>query len=595
MPANKAPAVLVPVKEYQQRLSSRQAERERLARRWQRLRRVRNVLLGVVIVLAVLSDKERLLGKVMVLAGPALLVEWVARRRIRVGQAWRRVEQAIDFYERRLACATGAWAGSGSPGTRYLDERHPCAPDLDLFGPGCLFERLSTAHTRPGEDTLAAWLLAPASPEEVRQRQAAVAELRDRLDLREELALLGAEVEGEADFSRFVEWGKSAATLSAPVVRWAILGGTALALLGLGIYVFAATSPWPIFAALLVQGALTLALRHRITAILVPVEDRASALPPLAALLARLEKEPFQGARLQRLRAALTDEPGPASRRLFTLGRLLSRAPWMHLLLARPQMALLVEGWRNRSGAAMGRWLDALGELEALCALAAYAFEEPDDPFPEVVGEGPCFAAEGLGHPLLPRDRCVRNDVALGTGVSLLVISGSNMSGKSTLLRAIGTNAILALAGAPVRAVRLRLSPLVVGATLRIQDSLQAGRSRFYAEVLRVRQLLDLARGAPPLLFLLDELFQGTNSADRRVGAEAVIRRLLDAGALGLVTTHDLALTEIAERLRPRAANVHFEDRFEGAEMTFDYRMRPGVVQNTNGLALMRAVGIEIE
>jgi len=176
----------------------------------------------------------------------------------------------------------------------------------------------------------------------------------------------------------------------------------------------------------------------------------------------------------------------------------------------------------------------------------------------------------------------------------VLIISGSNMAGKSTLLRAAGVNAALALAGAPVRANQLRLAPLAVGATLRIQDSLLAGRSRFYAEVLRVRRLLEMARGAPPLLFLLDELFQGTNSADRRMGAEAILRQLVDAGAIGLVTTHDLALTEIADRLGGRAANVHFEDRFENGEMTFDYRMKPGVVQNTNGLALMRAVGIEL-
>jgi DNA mismatch repair ATPase MutS len=187
----------------------------------------------------------------------------------------------------------------------------------------------------------------------------------------------------------------------------------------------------------------------------------------------------------------------------------------------------------------------------------------------------------------------VRNDVRLVGGLRVLVVSGSNMSGKSTLLRTVGINAVLALAGGTVRAHRLRLSPLAVGATLRVQDSLQAGRSRFFAEITRVRRLLDLARSGP-LLFLLDEVFQGTNSGDRRQGAEAVVRRLVEAGAVGLVTTHDLALTGIAERLAPRAANVHFEDRYEDGAMTFDYRMRPGVVQSTNGLALMRAVGIDV-
>jgi DNA mismatch repair ATPase MutS len=188
----------------------------------------------------------------------------------------------------------------------------------------------------------------------------------------------------------------------------------------------------------------------------------------------------------------------------------------------------------------------------------------------------------------------VRSDVHLGGGMQLLVVSGSNMSGKSTLLRTVGINAILALAGAPVRAASLRLSPLAVGATLRIQDSLQEGRSRFYAEITRIRELADIAAGSAPLLFLLDELFHGTNSHDRRVGAAGVLRSLLDRGAIGLITTHDLALTSVADELSPRAANVHFQDWFEGNEIRFDYLMKPGPVTRSNALALMRAVGLDV-
>jgi DNA mismatch repair ATPase MutS len=207
---------------------------------------------------------------------------------------------------------------------------------------------------------------------------------------------------------------------------------------------------------------------------------------------------------------------------------------------------------------------------------------------------GAWFEAERVGHPLLPGSTCVRNDVSLGGERQVFVISGSNMSGKSTLLRTVGVNAVLALAGGPVRAGRFRMTPLAIGATLRIQDSLQAGRSRFFAEITRVRQLVDLSRGPTPLLFLLDELFHGTNSHDRRVGAEAVVRGLLDRGAIGLITTHDLALTAIVDRLTPRAENVHFEDQFADGIMHFDYRMRPGVVQHSNALALMRAVGLDV-
>ncbi len=188
----------------------------------------------------------------------------------------------------------------------------------------------------------------------------------------------------------------------------------------------------------------------------------------------------------------------------------------------------------------------------------------------------------------------MRNDLALAEATRVLIVSGSNMSGKSTLLRTVGINAVLALAGAPVRAQALELTPLAVGATLRIQDSLQAGRSRFYAEITRVRQLVEIARGKPPLLFLFDELFHGTNSHDRCTGARAIVRGLIAEGAIGLVTTHDLALTQIALHLDSQISNVHFEDRLVDGKLEFDYRMRPGVVEHSNALALMRAVGLDV-
>ena len=257
-------------------------------------------------------------------------------------------------------------------------------------------------------------------------------------------------------------------------------------------------------------------------------------------------------------------------------------------------LLLRLRAWQNRYGDALTRWLASLGELEALNALAAYSYETPSAVFPEILDQGPCFEADRLGHPLLPAVRCVRNDVCLNATQRLLIVSGSNMSGKSTLLRTVGANVVLALTGAPVCAARLRLSPLMPGATLGVQDSLLDGRSRFFAEVTRIRELLDLARTGPPLLLLRDELFSGTNSDDRRQGAAAVVRRFLDRGAVGLLTTHDLSLTHLADQLAPHVTNVHFVDQFTDGVMTFDYQMRPGVLQSSNGLTLMRAVGIEV-
>jgi DNA mismatch repair ATPase MutS len=241
-------------------------------------------------------------------------------------------------------------------------------------------------------------------------------------------------------------------------------------------------------------------------------------------------------------------------------------------------------------------WLTAIGEFEALTSVGTYAFEHPHDPFPEFAATSnpPSLNAETLGHPLLPAANCVRNDVSLGGEKQVLLVSGSNMSGKSTLLRAVGINAVLAMMGAPVRAERFVISPLALGASMRISDSLQKGVSHFYAEISRIRQVVELS-GRGPLLFLFDEILQGTNSHDRRVGAEGILRTLLRNGAIGLVTTHDLALTSLEQLFPGRIANVHFQERLESGKLSFDYHLREGVVTTSNGLELMKSIGLEVE
>jgi hypothetical protein len=579
-----------PHAEYTHRLHDRQKEAQRQLLWYATFARLRRLGLGMVVLLALLGEKEQFLVKVGLLTLPALLIEVAMRRRNRAQQSWQRAMRAADFYAHRLACLEDRWAGQGRSGRRFRDEAHPCAVDLDLFGRGSLFELLCTAETALGEETLAGWLRTPAAVEEIRARQAAVAEFRDLLDLREELMLLGRETPIGRESLDLPAWCRSAPLFST-TTQQVILASALLALACVAAaWLFG--SAWPLLAALLIQAGVSLWLRQPVRELRHRVEPLAPILHALARLMQRLQGERFSSPRLEQLRATFGGSP-PMSRRLVRLSRLLARAPFAELLLARPLAALIVESWRRTSGQELALALAAVGEFEALGSLAAHSFENQDDPFPEVLADGPCFDGEALGHPLLPRTRCVRNDVHLGDELHLLVVSGSNMSGKSTLLRTIGINAVLALAGAPVRAGRLRLSLRSIGATLRVEDSLQAGRSRFFAEVLRVRQLLDLAQEGP-LLFLLDELFAGTSSHDRRVGAEAVVRTLLERGAIGLVTTHDLSLTEIAEHLGARAANVHFRDDCVDGALSFDYRMRPGVVPSSNGLALMRAVGIEV-
>ncbi|MDF1702148.1 MAG: DNA mismatch repair protein MutS, partial [Planctomycetota bacterium] len=254
---------------------------------------------------------------------------------------------------------------------------------------------------------------------------------------------------------------------------------------------------------------------------------------------------------------------------------------------------------RAENGVPLADWLDVLAEIEALSSLAAHAGDHPEDPFPEIVTDGATvFEGTGLAHPLLPRTSAVPNDVHLARAdetPQAYLISGSNMSGKSTLMRTVGVNTVLAFAGAPVQATMLRLSPLALAASIRIHDSLQEGASRFYAEIARLKQVVDLTEGDVPVLFLLDEILHGTNSQDRVLGASAVVRQLVERGSLGLVSTHDLALADMARGSEGRIRNVHFEDQVVEGAMAFDYTLREGIVERSNAIALMRMVGLDVD
>jgi hypothetical protein len=591
----------VPESEYRRRLDHWRDRKARLERRAASLRRAEKVVLGVLIALALLSEREAAANKVIIIGLPALLGQLVSTWRKRSLQGSQLAGRAAEWYETRLACLQGGWAGRGPAGERFADEAHPCALDLDLCGRGSLFERLCLARTGAGEEVLAGWLKSPADPEEVRARQDAVAELRGAVEDREQTALL--EPAGVVDVARLREWVTAAPN---PGPLWQRFAAFALVLAvaaALAVWFLFRLGPYPLLAVFAAEAALAYRMRPRVRASLAAVVGRSGEISLIVALLRRLERGRFRSPWLCRLQADLLEGGPSSSRRVGWLVRLvalldvkndLPQAPLVSPLMWTTLLAYSLADWRRRHAADFVRWLPILGAFEAIHSLAGYAYDNPADPFPELLPDGPVFDAEALGHPLLPPGRCVTNDVRLDRCLALLVVSGSNMSGKSTLLRAVGVNAALAQAGAPVRARRLRLSPLAVGATMRVQDSLQGGRSRFYAELLRVREIIALARGPRPLLFLLDELFAGTNSADRRAGAEAVARALVGAGAVGLLTTHDLALTGVADLVGERARNVHFADRLDGAAVTFDYTMRPGVVPHGNALALLRAAGIAV-
>jgi hypothetical protein len=514
-------------------------------------------------------------------------------------------ERAVDFYRKGLARVEDRWVGTGPTRERIEIQSSLYATDLDLFGQGSLFELLSLARTRMGEDTLAAWLLAPSSVPQLTERQAAVAELRSRLNLREDVAILGPisyqDLKVGIHPNALTQWAEAPNQLTHPWLRWlSVL--LAIAAIATAVVWAELGTKAPFFAIIIIETIITAFLRKRTDAVFHATEHALEDLQLLSSLLARLEHEQFETQRLQALKTHLSSHHLAASQAIVRLRTIVEYIrsldnPLMRLLniplLYVVQVAYAAEAWRAAHGTAVRSWLTAIGELEALLSLSAYSYEHPSDPFPEFVEGPPCFFAEQLGHPLIPSAKCVRNDISICGETKVLLISGSNMSGKSTLMRAVGINTVLAMAGAPVRAGRLQLTPLQIGASVLINDSLQEGSSRFYAEITRLRQICDLAENHPPVLFLLDELLQGTNSRDRLIGAEGVVTALLASGAIGLISTHDLALTNIGAQDH-RLRNVHLQDEIQDGKMTFSFKLHDGVVTKSNGIELMRLIGLKV-
>ncbi len=564
-------------------------------------------------------------GNYWVLLLPALGFAYLVARHAQITSTKRKATNGSAYVAHALSRFSNQWMGQG-PTNNHADEQHPYAADLDLFGSGSLFDLVCTAATQTGQQTLARWLLSPASAEEVMERQQTAQWLAPKAELREQMALLAADQNSRSSMpaDALARWGQGqnqeaeqglTTSHSLNNRRGATIGAWLLSLgffAALGLWNFTALGPTP----LLIQALLAWGVQHHyrapMRAALSGLDQAEKELALVAKLLARIElelNETHNETILERLAATLglKDSKQPSHAASSAIRDLKSRISWLEARsnqLVAPvayltgwslHWACSIDRWRAQHGPQLGAWLDALAEFEALNSLAHFEFDRPHYARPEIkLGDKAHFAGAAIGHPLLLAQDCVTNDVAFTNGLQVMLVSGSNMSGKSTLMRTIGVNVTLALAGAVVCAQQLELSSLQLGATLRIQDSLHDGQSRFYAEITRLKQIVDLSKGEVPLLFLLDEVLSGTNSHDRQIGAQQIVTGLIDAGAIGLVTTHDLALAKAADALAPRARNLHFRDQMVAGEIQFDYRLHDGVVQHSNALELMRSIGLAV-
>jgi MutS domain V len=508
----------------------------------------------------------------------------------------------IEYYEKGAARLARKWDLLDG-GDRFIDQDHFYSEDLDLFGRGSLYQLLCSARTHIARETLAHWMKAPAELEEIHARHAAIAELRPRRELLELLAAAGPMQVSDFRPEFFKAWvaeGSSNFPIGAPLAAFLLALAVIISPILYWSGFLGLQALWMTLGALLfTETIFAVTFRGRVKSVLESLGTLSIELPTMSELLQIIEREQFSSSKLKTLAGRLEGSPAPSGhiRHLMRLIVLVEQRKneWFaypsFCLLWGTQFAMAIERWRRLHGAQMLEWITTLGEIEALISLSTYSYEHPVDMFPELAEKGPVFEAEGLGHPLLAESACVRNDLQLGDTVRFFIVSGSNMSGKSTFLRSVGLNAVLAYMGAPVRCIKLRLSSLTIGAAIRMQDSVVDGRSHFLAEMQRLRRMIEEADHGP-LLFLADEIMGGTNSHDRRIASEWVIRALMLRGAIGAITTHDLALTEIASNGLP-GRNVCFEDSGEFGSLSFDYKLRQGVLSHSNALNIAHLLGID--
>lgn len=612
---NKSPQTI-----YERRRSEFAARRDAHDRRSRRFGNLNLLLIAAALGAAGLgfwTNSTALLGLAGLLV-VALAWSYVSHRRARdAAQRSGLLAQINQEGLARLVCDWQALPRPSLPRTGDPDAviDPSTAADLDLLGTVSLEHLLNTPGTAVGKATLRRWILNPAAPATVRARQDAVADLGTLLELRQEVTLHGRLMgQSASGYDQFIDWAEGEPWLSQR--RGLVWLTRLLTLLTAGLLI-AQLAGVPVFPALIAVVVANLALSYttglRVGADIDRVAARQNVFGAYAGIFDLIARQKFASTELQRLQQVLAQGDRSAAGQLRRLARLMPlveirRSMFFFLIQAVTLWTFhalwLLERWQAHSGQAVRGWLEALGEAEALIALATLRFDHPDWVFPQLVEDGAArLQARGLAHPLLAPAAAVGNDLEVGPPGSFLFVTGSNMSGKSTLLRAIGVNSVLAQMGGPVCAAEMQLPPVLVASSMRVQDSLDQGVSYFMAELRRLKAIVDRsdrieARRTRPLLYLLDEILQGTNTSERRVAARQVILHLLRSGAIGAVSTHDLTLADASD-LVGASVPVHLTESFsngpDGPVMTFDYTLRPGIATSTNALKLMALVGLPLD
>lgn len=607
------------LEEYTRRAAKWQAESERLGARSRLVSNFRGLCFGSALISGVAAlggGDPTLCGALAAILLAAFFVLVVVHGR--VIDAFDLAERWVDVNRDAQSRLEHRWDLLPDVGEGVAPADHPYAGDLDLFGRGSLFQRLSVARTRFGRERLAELLLTPAPPAEVRRRQDAVRVLAEQLELRQSfeahaLGMVGARrarangprVRSAPNPAPLLAWAESEPSLldDAPSVWGSRLLPPLTVAAGVAALGFGA-SALPLVVGLVLQVLVIVRSQREINTVFQAVSITEGAFLRYGALLELIERSELDDPLLRELRARLDSKSGAPSLAMARFRRLVGWFDLRHNGLVHPlvnllllwdlRCALALTRWQRDTGKHLRAWFEVIGWFEALSSLSSFAADEPGTSYPTLHEGETVFRAEGLCHPLIDARKRVANDVRLSGAGSALLVTGSNMSGKSTLLRAMGISTVLALTGAPVVARRFDVSSLEVATSIRVADSLEHGVSHFYAEITKLKAVVDAAKQRGPVLFLLDEILHGTNSRERQIGARWVLAELLQLGALGALSTHDEELCRLPPNLMQKVTLVHLRESVEDGKMSFDYLVYPGPVTAGNALRLMRQVGLEV-
>ena len=526
----------------------------------------------------------------------------IRHRRIKSGIAENEILAEINQQE--INRIEGSLTGFDS-GIRFYSLHHPYAKDLDIFGKGSLFQLVDRCFTESGQRSLAYALTFAKKSNEINDYQKAVKEIEPEIDFRQHMQMLGKKNKvGEQAQSLLLDWFASEdALIWQKRTRWLVFFANVLTLSTIVAVFFFIGWQW-LLLPLVLNAYLLRINRKKVRSVIEHTDKNTPFLQSLSRLLQRLEQREFKSERLIAIRDALKIKGLTSSMLVKSLAfrfEMLeyTKNPYFYLLangtfLWELHWMTSIERWRLLVRPHIENWLNALNEFEVISSFAGLAHANPDWIFPAIKDERFRYSAENIGHPLIFSSNRKTNNFSMNQLGETWVLTGSNMSGKSTFLRTLGLNAVLALAGAPVCAKTMMLSPMRIFSSMRTEDNLQESTSSFYAELKRLKQLLDYLDKEEPVFYLLDEILKGTNSADRQAGSKALVRKLLNQNASGIIATHDLELGGLQSLYPDTVFNYSFNSAIHDGELYFDYTLHRGICHSFNATELMKKIGIDI-